>query len=231
MPIHSSATNLNTGEGADTFRAQCYEKLGSHNTLIRIRHAPVTYDYGHTTEQLRALGERESGRSHSSANPSRTLHTLGLTIVESGYQIDSEYTTMKHPTSGSQCARVNLTITLLSELHKVYVAKQFAPGTCGHQHILNHEQEHVRINERHLREVAERLRDYLHTNLADAPIMYPPHKVAEHQLDRWVRVRLGSWISKALDEVQYKHWNIDTPGEYEKSQYVCGGEIARLLKD
>lgn len=225
-PLKSSVAMLTEGQASAGFHAKCNRQLGAHNTQIKIHHAPVTYNFNLSIKQLKAIVAKEAP-SATQTNP--TLNTLGLTLIESGYRIESEFSTMSDSSNGQQCARIDLSITLLSELHQVYVAKRFTPGTCGHEHILTHEQEHVRINEEHLREVAKQVGQYIKTQLPTAPIVFPAHRSAEQQLSRWINVRLGPSIRKALDEVQYKHWRIDTPSEYAKSQYVCEGEIARLL--
>ena len=89
------------------------------------------------------------------------------------------------------------------------VASEFAPGSCAHARVMNHELMHVRLH----RDIAHQFRalDYpwgVGSN-SEAILAY-----ARQELDRLMRAQ----------EL------FDSPEEYAKNHTVCGGEITQLVK-
>jgi hypothetical protein len=89
------------------------------------------------------------------------------------------------------------------------VASEFAPGSCAHARVVNHELTHVRIH----RDIARQFRELNYpwgASVSSAAVM----AYAKLELDRLMRAQ----------EL------FDSPEEYAKNHSLCGGEIARLVK-
>ncbi len=89
------------------------------------------------------------------------------------------------------------------------VASEFAPGSCAHARVMNHELEHVRIH----RDIARQFRA-LHYPWAEGSNSAALLAFAQQELDRLMRAQ----------EL------FDSPEEYAKNHSVCKGGMLRVLQ-
>lgn len=88
--------------------------------------------------------------------------TLGLTKATAGFTGNFQY---KYARLGNQriCARVNLDVLIELKNYTVSIAREHPKGTCEYGVILEHELEHVHLNQRNLSGVTQRLQSQLQT--------------------------------------------------------------------
>ena len=88
------------------------------------------------------------------------------------------------------------------------VIRELPPGTCAHEHVLRHENTHVRI----YREMARRFRELVYP--------FPESATAESVL---------RFAKQQLAQLQESQRLFDSREEYAGNLTACKGEIARLL--
>lgn len=129
---------------------QCESRLAPTRIDVRAVPAAVRYDFGRSLAELNRMAP--AGRSG--------YITTGLTVRTLQTRTAWGSTALVLP-DGTGCMRPDLSVSLQFLEHTVYVAREFAPGSCPHNDTLEHERIHVRLNERQAAEAARTLREQL----------------------------------------------------------------------
>jgi len=109
--------------------------------------APPQFDNSKSSDQIAEVA-RQSGYARSLNKAS----LLGLTYAFTGPNIAVE-TKSREGRNGKRCVRLErVKFSFGARSTDVYVARKYRQGSCAYDAILNHEMEHVRINERIVRE-------------------------------------------------------------------------------
>lgn len=107
---------------------------------------------------------------------------------------------------------------------EVYVASEYKPGSCEYRMVLDHENQHVGINQRALKDSAPRVRAALEAILRDQGPVYvaSPDGAADRAL-----TAIHSRMSGSLDAFQRTmaegNGIIDTDSNYEAVSQMCEG--------
>ena len=121
---------------------------------------------------------------------------LGLVSVENAISVVPE----------TSCRGLVVSLRFVHPMLRVI--RDLPPGTCAHEHVLRHENTHVRI----YREMARRFRELVYP--------FPESATAEDVL---------RYAKQQLAQLQESQRLFDSPEEYAGNLSACKGEIARLL--
>lgn len=132
------------------FRAQCEKLLPS--AAIQVRQSSA----------FEIVQNEDIPTLSAKARPytSRAGVTLGLTKATAGFTGNFKY---KYARLGQQriCARVTLDVLIELKNYTVSIAREHPKGSCEYGVILEHELEHVSLNQRNLAAVSQRLQAQL----------------------------------------------------------------------
>lgn len=152
-------------------------------------------------------------------------HATGLTVgifqFETKYKIRANLELL----SGAGCYWLDAVTVELNFVPTVYVAREYAPGTCRHAAILAHEMKHVGVDREILATYLPIVRSRLREVSAELGVIGPKPKTAEGE----VRRQIGSTIEQAVNQVMEKiqaerrrrQQTVDTPQEYRAVQAAC----------
>lgn len=124
---------------------------------------PITLDFKTLTpapvynNRLTVQGIRNLFRDHTEAVLGLHSSALGITYAETTYSAEahSSATTVR----GGYCVYLSaLDLKFGWRRMQVYVASEFEPGSCEYRTVLDHENQHVAVNNGALREFAPRFR-------------------------------------------------------------------------
>jgi len=126
------------------------------------------------------------------------------------------------------CFRPNIRVTLSASPQRVSIAKEVPLNSCGYKHVLNHEVEHVRINQSGVQTLAKYLQEEL-TKRYGNQVFYGDVASLQQAFKRDVQGWLPIIQREFTARLAHAHAQLDTPQEYARSRTVCDGELARLL--
>lgn len=189
-----------------------------HPPVVRVDavNAGVVYDLSQDARAISALFGRDPGFN---------MTVRGLTKAEMGVEVRATVSFMSN--GQTHCAwpsRVEVVVGF-STPQRVYVDRNFPPGTCQHAAVREHEDMHVRINLEGLHRLAEILRDGLTRAVSDRG--YP---IRTHDRE-WARRAIGEAMSGYVMAVaaaegaqrDARHAAIDTPESYRAMSARCLG--------
>jgi hypothetical protein len=179
--------------------------------------APVLH-HNLNTSQIEAL---RPGRA-----PSGGLHNPGLTIAEQTMKTDyriggSKNSRSKHYCVWAESVKVEFHYTKMD----VYVSNQYAKETCAYKVILDHENQHVAINQRVLAKYLAFMKAALKR---DRTIPTKANPLAASTLESG-RAAIAARVERVLQpldrqymkEVRAENAKIDTLANYKKTQAKC----------
>ena len=105
---------------------------------------------------------------------------------------------------------------------EVYVAAEYKPGGCEYRTVLDHENQHVAINQATLRENAPRVRAALETILRDQPPIFvtSPNGGADQALAA-VHARMNAVLENYQKDMGARNSAIDTASNYDATAQMC----------
>ena len=187
---------------------------------------PTAFDYSKTIADLKSI--KTDTISPYGQHVEHLVYGLHDGEMSIGYNI--EFGGMEYPDLNLACLYFNkITVTL--ELNPViYVVKEFKPGTCAHNAVLEHEKKHVttdrKIANKYAREIGVALQAAV--NKAGAVGPYYIEEIAA------VRDRMAAHIASTVKAVEFNmveeqtraQQAVDSMEEYEsvaeKIHKVCG---------
>jgi hypothetical protein len=181
---------------------------------LRIDSGTIEYDFTKTREELFHL-YRENRKESASG------HRTGLTMARMHYEMQTDV--RMRPAAGGFCVELrNVKASLGFPLLKVYVEQRYFVGSCHHQAVLKHENEHVAINRRVLAKHGKDFRSRLKAMVERAPVLF----VASKDEAREAHIKfLGSEIGPVIDamerDLRASHAIIDTEASYEAMTRLC----------
>jgi hypothetical protein len=146
--------------------------------------------------------------------------TRGLTVSETGTKTGYTLARATLPDGTGCVALKSIQARAMDREVTVLIDRSYRPGSCEHRAILDHEQEHVRINAEALRQTGKLLEQRLET-VADR---WGGCWLAPDQAPR-VEEAIGRAVSEATaaarDEAEARHRRLDTPESYAEVQARC----------
>ena len=124
---------------------------------------PITLDFKTLNpapvynNRLSVQGIRNLFREHTEAVVGPHARALGITYAETTYSAEGH--SVAQEVRGGYCVYLTaLNLNFGYKRMQVYVASEFAPGTCEYRAVLDHENQHVAIYTGALRQFAPRFR-------------------------------------------------------------------------
>ena len=146
---------------------------------------------------------------------------VGLTTAEFGLGLRTEYgsrtaggVTCIHPT------RITVEIGYTNTV--VYVARQYQRGSCQYDAIMEHENEHVRINRDTLTEhLASIEADLLDAVRAGFPLQSASAERATDYGMNLLMTELRQGVGRMISDRDAQHAELDSPESYARTQAAC----------
>ena len=199
--------------GAADAMASCTVPLEAAVISVDYSEARLTIDESQPWSYLAGL----VGKS-----PNGHQHVYGLTHAEPGYQVRVTPRFGKDWRGGAGCAVADVAVTLqLTEL-KVYLARDI-PDSCRREIVREHENEHVRVWQQHMRIGARLMSVALRQELA-LPRHYESATRAEEDLFARSKMVLETKFAELASDIRRTQQEIDTPASYaqlERRMRAC----------
>lgn len=175
-------------------------------------------NYGY--RQLTALGAERSRPG---------LQVLGLTRGKAVVRYENKMPALTDLSGRWECSSPQITLHYGFQPLTVFVAREFAAGSCAYQEIHAHEMRHVDTYRKHSAAIEQEIVATLQQRfVAKSPWRGPTgemqQRLAQEMEQRWI-----PYISRLLNKAEADQALIDTPEEYEKVAASCQGEIRRIL--
>lgn len=153
----------------------------------------------------------------------RHQKALGVTYVETAFAMQAA--TRIRPQGRGYCVYLDrLEADFGWDRMEVYVAAEYKPGSCEHRMILDHENQHVGINQRALRDSAPRVRAALETILRDqGPLYVTDASRGSDQALSAIQSRMSGSLEAFQRMMAEGNGVIDTDSNYEAVSQMCEG--------
>lgn len=189
-------------------------------TLKRLDEA-ITVDTSYGYKSLTVLGA-DLVRSGN--------HVLGLTRGKATVGIESKTISYRDRSKRWECASPQLMVTYGFSPMTVYVASEFAQGSCAYNEVFEHEQRHVKVYREHLIRIERDLAETLNRRFATGGPWRGAVGQANELLQREIADRWIPYIKREIARVETEQALIDTPEEYARVAKSCHGEVSRLAR-
>lgn len=153
----------------------------------------------------------------------RHQKALGVTYVETVFSMQAA--TRIKPQGRGYCVYVDrIDVDFGWDRMEVYVAAEYKPGSCEHRMILDHENQHVAINQRSLRDTAPRVRAALEAILRDqGPLYVTDGTRGADQALTAIQGRMNGTLDSFQRTMSEGNGVIDTNSNYEAVAQMCEG--------
>lgn len=124
------------------------------------------------------------------------------------------------------CVHIDSVTIIVHSDPTIYVAREYAPGSCEQRAVLEHEKEHVEIDRKITNEYAGRLENKIRLHLRNTGYVFGPYPVAQvKDYQRKIQSEIETIVkeetnkmTKARQQAQQAHDNAD---EYERVRLKC----------
>lgn len=202
------------------FSEQCERDLPPTRISVRVEPAQLQYFNDVPLGRLRHNEDDTQAAEHGI--------TLGNTHWAPSYSIGHTAHLMQR--GEQRCMRPAIEVVLKPGMQTVNVAQEFRSGTCGYQHILDHEHRHVRANLEHIAATGPQLELELRKSFGNTVFYADSPSILEQRLSELLKTGWIPYVDSLLEKGKEAHRQIDTQEEYARNNTVCGGEIARITK-
>ncbi len=201
-----------------SFEQHCEKNLPPTQVQVELAPSQTVYDFSHGIHAL---------TSHASKGEDGVI--LGLTTNGLGTQFQWHMNLIEDPLADRACMRPQIRMLVAYGGQQVFVAREFQPGTCAFNEVLEHENTHVHANRDQLALTALELRGTLKRTLGSR-VFYGTRKELALQLTEAVN---EYWIPMAklkFSESSPVHAEIDSNEGYRSVLERCKGEFAQVLR-
>ncbi len=183
--------------------------------------APVG-DYGKTMVQL----EKFQIDTVSPYGVHVETHVGGLT--KGDVEISHTYQTAGLRRGDLTCLWLDQVKVVIRLKQTVYVAKEYAPGTCMYKSVWEHEHKHVRTDREILnkyRPIYEKeIKRYLSTFPVVGPVTVREEGAAQQKLGEQIEYVISGLTEKMESERARRQQGVDTLEEYQRVARMCRGK-------
>jgi len=156
----------------------------------------------------------------------KLLHSPGVTLAEHEFKMDYQIGGLEHPNRDGFCVWVDsLNISFSYSQMNVYVSSQYPEGSCPYQVILNHENQHVAIDQRVLAKYRARIERALWKSRSIPTKARPLTVISMNNGKAIIESRLNRIVDPILagykKEITRENGKIDTPANYRRTQALC----------
>lgn len=154
---------------------------------------------------------------------------LGLTRGNARVSFDVRTSSLADRSGRWECASPQIVVSYGFSPLTVYVAREFAKGSCAYNEILAHELRHVKTYQDHLLAIEHEISAALTRRFATGAPWRGPVGQTFAQLEREMNERWLPYIKREIERVESAQALIDTPEEYSRVSDSCNGDIQRLI--
>ena len=178
----------------------------------------VRYFHDHSTAQIE---EMRNIKFHN-----RRLHNPGVTLAEHEFKMDYQVGGLEHPNQDGFCVWVDsINVSFSYAQMDVYISSNYPEGTCPYQVILNHENQHVAIDQRVLAKYRAIVERALRKSRAIPTKAHPMSVFSMNNGKAVIDARLNRIVNPILatykKEITRENGKIDTPANYRRTQALC----------
>ena len=207
------------GTALPTLADECASLPPPSVTVKRLDADPaLRQDYGY--RQLNALGADRNRPG---------MQVLGLTRGKAIVRYETRMPGFADRAGRWECTSPQITLNYGFNPLTVYVAREFAPGTCSYREIHTHEMRHVDTYRQHAAAIEQEITATLKERFVTGMPWRGPSGQTQQRLAQEMETRWLPYITRLLNKVEADQALIDTPEEYEKVAASCNGEIRRVL--
>ena len=199
--------------------ADVCDQLPKPSVTVKRLEEQLTVDKHYGYRELTHLGS-------ALAQPGKLV--LGLTRGKATTQFSTTLSRHVDRSGRWECASVQLTVTYGFSPMTVYVASEFAEGSCAFKEIYRHEMRHVKTYQAHLVRIESDLSDTLSRRFATGGPWRSPVGQTRSQLEHELNERWLPYIQREINRVDADQTLIDSPEEYARVANSCDGEIRKL---
>lgn len=153
-------------------------------------------------------------------------HIEGLTNGRIGMDANYEFSSETWPALSQSClyiSKVTVTITLDP---KIYVAREYAPGTCQYKAVLEHEMKHFRVDRDVVNKYSNVILQELNNTLKRVGYKQGPFPAAQspsyqQSMGRLIATTVTELSDIMNQERQKKQAGVDTVEEYRRVDALC----------
>lgn len=190
-----------------------------HSSILRLTSPPIQPVIIHnlTTAQIQGLRKVRM--------PAKGMHNPGLTIAEQSIRTDYQIAG-SHRGKGPYCVWADsLNVEFCYTKMDVYVSSQYAEGSCPYQVILEHENQHVAINQRVLQKYFDLIQQALKKDRSIPtkanPMIVPTLERGKTAIAARVDHVVTPLYKRFIKEVASENAKIDTLANYKRTQAKC----------
>jgi hypothetical protein len=169
--------------------------------------------------------------SGSNVIPHYDAVALGLTRYNPVVEFRATLSKLPLP-DGTTCAQIEkVEATVGYRNVTIFVANELTDDTCAFEHVLKHEQKHVKVN----RDLLMSFVPYIRNKLSDYLSLYGTFRggdadYAEEVLRERANFVLSQTSKNMVEENRRRQRLVDTPEEYAKNNSACGGRLNAIVR-
>jgi hypothetical protein len=183
---------------------------------IVIDDGSVAYDFTRTRVQMREV-PRELGMTA----PNHGRDAEGLTFQRLSLAVAAELR-YRDIGDGKRCVYPDRIVATVTSAQRVFVDIRYPEGSCERKAVLDHEEEHVRINRAAAHSREGSLRRAVETFLAAHPYhLVPSGRAVQDAYLVPLQERLKPILNATRDEANAHHAKLDSPSSYAATRARC----------
>jgi hypothetical protein len=193
--------------------------------VVNAQFSPPRYNFQQSLARLRQIAEVESAAILHKDQP------VGLAVGELSMGIEMKANAAYGADGATVCARpARIDVNIGFTNNTIYVAKELPRRTCGHQEVLAHEEEHVRIDRALLRQYEPVVQQYMQIAARQmGTVRATTTAEAENEMQKFINKHLET-LAEEMNQVrkdrQAAH---DSHDEYARLAKVCDGQVQQLI--
>lgn len=178
---------------------------------------PATYNHSLSIKDVRQLytanGQRVS-RAHSNA--------IGITYAEIALSLSAATRSIPRERGGYCVYLDEVRAEFGFDKFEVYIGKEYPKGSCEYRTILDHENEHVVINNNVVKDYGPRIRRTIEQQLASMPPLFAPSvNNGARRAVQELQQRIEPTVQAFKREQRRRNAAIDTTANYGALQELC----------
>ena len=197
------------------------DALAPPSVTVKRLEEPITLNTTYGYKSITVLGSTE---------PRSAKRVLGLTRGNASVKFDVKTSSVIDHLGQWECTSPQIVVLFGYSPMTVYVASEFAAGSCAYNEIYRHELRHVKTYQAHLVSIESDITETLNRRFATGAPWRGPVGQARSMLEKEMRERWMPYIQREIERVESAQALIDTPEEYARVGESCNGEIKRVTR-
>jgi len=154
------------------------------------------------------------------------VHVEGLTNGRIGMDATYEFSSETWPALSQTCLYVKKVTVVITLDPKIYVAREYAPGTCHYNAVLQHEMKHFRVDRDVVNKYSNIILQELNNTLKRVGYKQGPFPAAQTQpyqqsMGKLIATTISSLSDIMNQERQKRQAGVDTLEEYRRVDALC----------